>query len=270
MLGGGSLPDGLATGLLASVNPFQAFARTSSGRSRAMPHPSGVVPACAGVLTVPGEGQRESEHNRHVQDEFVGTGRQRPGSRAGACAERIKEPRPRPGPGMAWIPGGTFRMGSADFYPEERPVHRVTVDGFWMDAIPVTVAAVPAVRRGDRLRDGRGAAAGRGRLPGCRSGPAGAGIARLPPHGGPGRPARLPQLVGVRPRRMLAAPDGPGSDCRGRDGTPSPTSPTKTRRPMQPGPARNCPPRPSGSSRPAAASTAPSSRGATSSRPAAR
>jgi sulfatase modifying factor 1 len=41
---------------------------------------------------------------------------------------------------MAWIPGGTFRMGSADFYPEERPVHRAAVDGFWMDCSPVTVA----------------------------------------------------------------------------------------------------------------------------------
>ena len=36
-------------------------------------------------------------------------------------------------PGMAWIPGGTFRMGSEDFYPEERPVHEVSVDGFWID-----------------------------------------------------------------------------------------------------------------------------------------
>jgi sulfatase modifying factor 1 len=41
---------------------------------------------------------------------------------------------------MTWIPGGTFTMGSASFYPEERPVHRVTVDGFWMDTHPVTVA----------------------------------------------------------------------------------------------------------------------------------
>ena len=41
---------------------------------------------------------------------------------------------------MAWVPGGTFRMGSDDFYPEERPVHRVTVDGFWMDEHPVTNA----------------------------------------------------------------------------------------------------------------------------------
>ena len=41
---------------------------------------------------------------------------------------------------MAWIPGGTFLMGSEDFYPEERPVHPVSVDGFWMDEHPVTVA----------------------------------------------------------------------------------------------------------------------------------
>lgn len=41
---------------------------------------------------------------------------------------------------MIWIPGGTFSMGSNDFYPEERPVHRVTVDGFWMDEKPVTNA----------------------------------------------------------------------------------------------------------------------------------
>jgi len=42
---------------------------------------------------------------------------------------------------MVWIPGGTFQMGSEEHYPEERPVHRVTVDGFWMDRTPVTVAA---------------------------------------------------------------------------------------------------------------------------------
>ncbi|WP_040783234.1 formylglycine-generating enzyme family protein [Rhodococcus ruber] len=41
---------------------------------------------------------------------------------------------------MSWIPGGTFWMGSEDFYPEERPVHQVTVGGFWMDTHPVTVA----------------------------------------------------------------------------------------------------------------------------------
>ena len=41
---------------------------------------------------------------------------------------------------MAWIPGGTFQMGSDDWYPEERPVHAVSVDPFWMDEHQVTVA----------------------------------------------------------------------------------------------------------------------------------
>ena len=41
---------------------------------------------------------------------------------------------------MTWIPGGTFQMGSDDFYPEERPVLCVAVDGFWMDEHPVTNA----------------------------------------------------------------------------------------------------------------------------------
>jgi formylglycine-generating enzyme required for sulfatase activity len=41
---------------------------------------------------------------------------------------------------MAWIPAGEFAMGSEEFYPEERPVRRVAVDGFWMDAHQVTNA----------------------------------------------------------------------------------------------------------------------------------
>ncbi len=41
---------------------------------------------------------------------------------------------------MAWVPGGSFLMGSENFYPEERPVRHVEVDGFWMDDHLVTVA----------------------------------------------------------------------------------------------------------------------------------
>ncbi len=38
-----------------------------------------------------------------------------------------------------WIPGADALLGSEDFYPEERPLRRVAVDGFWMAAHPVTV-----------------------------------------------------------------------------------------------------------------------------------
>jgi len=49
-----------------------------------------------------------------------------------------RQPENSPTGDMLWIPGGTFRMGSNDHYPEEAPVHRVTVDGFWIDRTPVT------------------------------------------------------------------------------------------------------------------------------------
>ena len=39
---------------------------------------------------------------------------------------------------MVWVPGGTFRMGSDDHYPEEAPAHLVAVGGFWMDRGAVT------------------------------------------------------------------------------------------------------------------------------------
>ena len=39
---------------------------------------------------------------------------------------------------MAWVPAATFRMGSDTHYPEEAPVHPVTVSGFWIDRHEVT------------------------------------------------------------------------------------------------------------------------------------
>lgn len=43
---------------------------------------------------------------------------------------------------MVWIPGGEFAMGSddADAAADERPLHRVSVRGFWLDATEVTNA----------------------------------------------------------------------------------------------------------------------------------
>lgn len=62
-----------------------------------------------------------------------------------------KAPAPTPAPsGMVWIPGGEYSMGSddptplvcggPDSMPDARPVHRVYVDGFWMDITEVTNA----------------------------------------------------------------------------------------------------------------------------------
>ena len=57
-------------------------------------------------------------------------------------------PRGEPPPNMVWVPGGEFSMGCADPrgvpfggtdpMTDARPVHRVRVDGFWMDAHEVT------------------------------------------------------------------------------------------------------------------------------------
>ncbi|QKV52510.1 formylglycine-generating enzyme family protein [Comamonas antarctica] len=52
----------------------------------------------------------------------------------------VKTARPaatRPG-NLVWVPGGLFRMGSDDHYPEEAPAHFARVEGFWMQRTPVT------------------------------------------------------------------------------------------------------------------------------------
>jgi formylglycine-generating enzyme len=45
-------------------------------------------------------------------------------------------------PGTAWIPGGSFLMGTNDkeSFPNERPAHLVQVQGFWIDQHDVTNA----------------------------------------------------------------------------------------------------------------------------------
>ena len=51
-------------------------------------------------------------------------------------------PASAPPPGMRWIPPGEFTMGtdSSNSQPNERPAHRVRLEGFWMDEAPVTNA----------------------------------------------------------------------------------------------------------------------------------
>jgi sulfatase modifying factor 1 len=54
---------------------------------------------------------------------------------------------------LRWIPGQTYAMGSDRHYPEEGPVHQVSVDGFWIEAHQVTNADFPGAPA-DNLQPG--------------------------------------------------------------------------------------------------------------------
>lgn len=63
-------------------------------------------------------------------------------TRAGQDRKAARPPSEAAPPGMVWIPGGEFTMGTDDDlgWPDERPAHRVRVDGFWIDETEVTNA----------------------------------------------------------------------------------------------------------------------------------
>lgn len=132
--------------------------------------------------------------------------------------------------GMVWIPGGEFSMGAsgADEDPDiamgsledARPVHRVHVDGFWMDTTEVTNAAferfvretgyVTVAERAPRAED----------FPGASPEDLVAGsVVFAPPAGS------VPLTSHLRWWRYSEGaswkhPDGPGSDLRGRERLP--------------------------------------------------
>ena len=94
------------------------------------------------------------------------------------------------------------------------------------------------------------------------------GLARLHAAESSGRSARLEPVVDTAQGRRLAAPVRPEEQHqRPRQPSGRARRLSPTRWPTRAGPARTCRPRPNGSSRRAAASTAPNSPGATSSRP---
>lgn len=62
---------------------------------------------------------------------------------AGAAYFLARSSPPPAPPGMVWIPSGQFVMGSDDPSPrfdDAKPLHQVSLDGFWMDATEVTNA----------------------------------------------------------------------------------------------------------------------------------
>ena len=85
----------------------------------------------------------EPQHADNAAPEVVAeTAALRPPGRTGDAAAAVITAPPAPAPaGMVWVPGGTFQMGNAtpaENQADEAPQHRVTLDGFWMDATEVT------------------------------------------------------------------------------------------------------------------------------------
>ena len=133
---------------------------------------------------------------------------------------------PEPGPpGMVWIAGGEFTMGS-DARParaDEAPAHRVRVDGFWMDESEVTNAQFRA------FVDATGYVTDAERAPDLE-----ALMAQVPPGTPPPPPEMLvpgslvftpPAGPGQpwwkwQPAADWRQPEGPGSDLAARSHTP--------------------------------------------------
>lgn len=167
-----------------------------------------------------------------------------------------------PHPDMRLIAGGTFLMGSEDFYQDEAPVHHVAVDDFWIEAHAVTneqfarfVAATQYVTVAERPLDPAAYPGADPRLlvPGswfsdspirrsiCAFRPSGGATFLAPPGGTPTAPTAI----------LLAASDIPW--CMW---------PMRMRRPSPRGPARHCRPRRNGNMPRAVGWTPPSTHGA--------
>jgi formylglycine-generating enzyme required for sulfatase activity len=163
---------------------------------------------------------------------------------------------PGPAPeGMVWIPGGTYWMGSEKF-GDAKPVHKVYVDGFWMDKTEVTnaqfakfVQATGYVTVVERLPDPKKFKGFRPELLGfqpeylaCLAIAPGAGLGEAPWAGLPQtQPALKPfslvfqmptgpvdphkAKLGVWWRAVAGAcwkhPEGPGSGLKGRENHPA-------------------------------------------------
>ena len=96
-------------------------------------------------------------------------------------------------------------MGDERFYPEERPIRRVEVDGFWMDERPVTAGEFRRFVRSTGYMTVAERPLDPAQIPRGRPGAPRSRLARLPQDGGPVEPGRFPQLVGIRSGRALEA-----------------------------------------------------------------
>jgi formylglycine-generating enzyme len=120
---------------------------------------------------------------------------------------------------MGWVPGGDFLMGSEEFYPEELPVRRVNVEGFWIDAKPVTVAEFGRFARSTGYVTLAERPPDRADYPDADPALLVPGSAVFRPTEGP---VPLDSLVWwtYEPGACWSAPEGAGSDVAGREDHP--------------------------------------------------
>jgi formylglycine-generating enzyme len=133
-------------------------------------------------------------------------------------------------PGMRWIPPGEFTMGTDDpnSMPNERPSHRVHLEGFWIDETPVTngqfakfMKATRYVTTAERKPDWEEL---KKQLPRGTPKP---DAAMLVPgslvYTPPSQPVPLDDMANWWrwvPGASWSHPEGPGTDIRGRDDEP--------------------------------------------------
>jgi sulfatase modifying factor 1 len=122
-----------------------------------------------------------------------------------------------PRKGMVWVPGGSFAMGSEDFYPEERPVRRVHVDGFWIDEKPVTVTEFRRFARVTGHVTFAELTPDADAYPGAEPGDLVPGSLVFTPPSGPVPLDDLRRWWSWVPGADWRHPEGPGSDVQGRD-----------------------------------------------------
>jgi formylglycine-generating enzyme required for sulfatase activity len=121
---------------------------------------------------------------------------------------------------LIWIPGGVFRMGSDAHYPEEAPARPVRVDGFWMQATPVTNRQFAAFVQATGWITVAETPPDPAAYPGADPAALVPGSLVFTPTPGPVDLARPEQWWRFVPGACWRAPLGPGSDLSGLDDHP--------------------------------------------------
>ncbi len=90
-----------------------------------------------------GQGDYAKAKNQYEQARSYKSGDRHVNERIQECINRLmaaQKPKEKTPTGMVRIPAGSFLMGSEDGENDEKPVHKVYIDAFYMDKYEVTVA----------------------------------------------------------------------------------------------------------------------------------